>query len=146
MVGVLSPISGGWTIDAPISWIILITLVLACITSVTLGLFISAVAGDSDKGYLYLSFVVVFIVLFSGLIRNEKLGQLVDSLSFLSTGKWAFEGFASSIGIYCWLDSWRFEEFNSTGHMISIWLSLGAFSLIAVSWRCWHCGCVTLVA
>lgn len=111
------------------SWLILITLVLACITSVTLGLLISAVTGDSDKGYLYLSFVVVFIVLFSGLIRNEKLGQLVDSLSFLSTGRWAFEGFASSISLYCWLDSWRFEEFNSAGHIASIWLALILFTL-----------------
>ena len=113
------------------SWSILFTLVLACVTSVTLGLLISAVTGDGDRGYLYLSFVVVFIVLFSGLIRNEKLGQLVDTLSFLSTGRWAYEGFSSSISIYCWLDSWRFEEFNSTGHLLSIWLSLALFSLIA---------------
>ena len=106
------------------SWLILSVLVFACTTSVTLGLLISALAGDSDKGYLYLSFVVVFIVLFSGLIRNEKLQHLVDSLSFLSTGRWAFEGFASSISLYCWLDSWRFEEFNSTGHLRrSTWCS-----------------------
>jgi ABC-type multidrug transport system ATPase subunit len=111
------------------SWLILSVLITACITSVTLGLFISALAGDSDKGYLYLSFVVVFIVLFSGLIRNEKLQQLVDSLSFLSTGRWAYEGFASSVGLYCWLDSWRFEEFNSTGHLLSVYLSLGSLTL-----------------
>jgi len=111
------------------SWLILTTLVLACITSVTLGLLISALAGDSDRGYLYLSFVVVFIVLFSGLIQNQKLDQLVDRLSFLSVGKWAFDGFASSISIYCWLDSWRFDEFNSTGHIVSTWLALGAFAM-----------------
>ncbi|MEM7539455.1 MAG: ATP-binding cassette domain-containing protein [Chloroflexota bacterium] len=111
------------------SWLIVTTLVLASITSVTLGLLISALAGGSDKGYLYLSFVVVFIVLFSGLIQNNKLERLVDTFSFLSTGKWAFEGFASSISVYCWLDSWRFAEFNSTGHLASIWLSLAAFTL-----------------
>jgi len=111
------------------SWLVMITLVLACITSVTLGLFISAITGDSDKGYLYLSFVVVFIVLFSGLIRNEKLEQLIDTLAFLSTGKWAFSGFASSISIYCWFDSWHFDEFNSAGHLASIWLALGAYTL-----------------
>ncbi|MBC8263030.1 MAG: ATP-binding cassette domain-containing protein [Anaerolineales bacterium] len=113
------------------SWLILTTLVLACITSVTLGLLISVVAGGSGRGYLYLSFTVVFIVLFSGLIRNERLEQLVDYLSSFSTGKWAFEGFASSVGLYCWLDSWRFDEFNSTGHIVSVWLSLGIFTLAA---------------
>lgn len=114
-----------------VSWFVLATLVLACIASVTLGLLISALAADSDKGYLYLSFTVVFIVLFSGLIRNEKLEELVNNLSFLSTGKWAFEGFSSSLSIYCWLDSWRFEEFNSTGHIISVWLALMTFIVVA---------------
>jgi hypothetical protein len=56
----------------------------------------------------------------------------VDSLSFLSTGRWAFEGFASSVDLYCWLDSWRFEEFNSTGHLLSVYLSLGALTLGAI--------------
>jgi len=120
-------------LTAKASWLILTTLVLACITSVTLGLCISALAGDSDRGYLYLSFVVVFIVLFSGLIQNQKLEQLVDTLSFASTGKWAYEGVAASIGIYCWQDSWRFDEYNSTGHLLSIWFALGAFTLTAAS-------------
>lgn len=116
-------------LTAKASWLILTTLILACITSVTLGLFISALAGESDQGYLYLSFTVVFIVLFSGLIQNQKLEQLVDTLSFASTGKWAYEGVAASISIYCWLDSWRFDEYNSTGHLLSIWFALGAFTL-----------------
>lgn len=116
-------------LTARASWLILATLILACITSVTLGLFISALAGESDQGYLYLSFTVVFIVLFSGLIQNQRLEQLVDTLSFASTGKWAYEGVAASISIYCWLDSWRFDEYNSTGHLLSIWFALGAFTL-----------------
>lgn len=115
-----------------VSWSVVATLVLACIASVTLGLLISALAGSSDKGYLYLSFGVVFIVLFSGLIRNERLENLVNNLSFLSTGKWAFEGFASSLSIYCWLDSWRFDEFNSLGHLWSVWLALIAFTLASI--------------
>lgn len=113
------------------SWLILVTLILANISSVTLGLFISALAGDSEKGYLYLSFVVVFIVLFSGLIQNQKLEKLVDTLSFASTGKWAYEGVAASLSIYCWLDSWRLDEFNSTGHLLSIWFALSGFTLVA---------------
>jgi hypothetical protein len=96
-----------------------------------LGLLISVLAGDGGKGYVYLSFSVVFIVLFSGLVRNERLESLIDTLSFASTGKWAYEGVASSLGIYCWLDSWRFDEFNSSGHLLSVWLSLGIFILIA---------------
>ena len=111
--------------------LIIITLVLACITSVTLGLLISVLAGDGGKGYVYLSFTVVFIVLFSGLVRNERLEELIDTLSFASTGKWAYEGMASSLSIYCWLDSWRFDEFNSAGHLLSVWLSLGVFMLTA---------------
>ncbi|MBX3001412.1 MAG: ATP-binding cassette domain-containing protein [Caldilineaceae bacterium] len=113
------------------SRLILVTLILACISSVTLGLLISTLAGDSDKGYLYLSFVVVFIVLFSGLIRNDKLEDLIETFSFASTGKWAYEGMASSLSIYCWLDSWHFDEFNSTGHILSVWLALGIFILVA---------------
>jgi ABC-type multidrug transport system ATPase subunit len=118
---------------SPTSGLILVTLILTCITSVTLGLLISCVAADGGKGYLYLSFSVVFIVLFSGLIRNLKLEELINTLSFLSTGKWAYEGISSSISIYCWMDSWRFDEFNSTGHIISIWLSLALFTLISIA-------------
>lgn len=116
---------------SPTTGLILITLVMACVTSVTLGLLISVLAGDGGKGYVYLSFTVVFIVLFSGLVRNERLEALIDTLSFASTGKWAYEGVASSLGIYCWLDSWRFDEFNSSGHLVSVWLSLGIFILVA---------------
>jgi ABC-type multidrug transport system ATPase subunit len=113
------------------SWLILLTLVLACIASVTLGLLISAVAGDSGKGYLLLSFAVVFIILFSGLLENKQLQNLVDTFSVASTGKWAYEGVASSLSIYCWTDSWRFSELNSTGHIASVWIALLAFTLLA---------------
>jgi ABC-type multidrug transport system ATPase subunit len=113
------------------SWLTLTTLVFACIASVTLGLLLSALAGDSGRGYLYLSFVVVFIVLFSGLIRNEKLDNIINLFSFASTGRWAYEGVASSIGIYCWSEGWRFDEFNSIGHIVSVWLSLIIYILIA---------------
>jgi len=114
-----------------VSWLILFTLILSCITSVTLGLLISCAAGDGGKGYLYLTFCAVFIVLFSGLIRNPRLENLISTLSFLSTGKWAYDGISSSISLYCWYDSWRFDEFNSTGHIVSIWLALGVFILVA---------------
>jgi len=121
-------LAGFLTSNVP--WLMLITFALACVASVTLGLLLSALAGDGGKGYLYLSFVVVFIVLFSGLIRNQALERLVDTLSFASTGKWAYEGVASSIGIYCWWDSWHFDEFNSTGHIVSVWLALLSFTLV----------------
>lgn len=115
-----------------VSWLILFTMILSCITSITLGLLISCAASDGGKGYLYLSFAVVFVVLFSGLIRNPNLEELINTLSYLSVGKWSYEGIASSIGIYCWLDSWRFDEFNSSGHILSVWLSLGAFIIVAM--------------
>jgi len=119
-------------ITSNVSWLILFTMILSCITSVTLGLLISCAASDGGKGYLYLSFAVVFLVLFSGLIRNPKLEELINTLSYLSVGKWSYEGIASSVGVYCWLDSWRFDEFNSTGHILSVWLSLGAFIFLAI--------------
>jgi len=113
------------------SWLVLFTLVLCCITSISLGLLISCAAGGSGRGYLYLSFAVVFIVLFSGLLRNPRLEQLIEGFSYFSTGKWAYEGLSSSLDLYCWMDSWRFDEFNSPGHLFSVWLALGAFSLAA---------------
>ena len=115
-----------------VSWLIFFTMILSCVTSITLGLLISCAAADGGKGYLYLSFTVVFVVLFSGLIRNPKLEKLIDALSFFSVGKWSYEGVASSIGVYCWLDSWRFDEFNSSGHIFSVWVSLGVFMIVAM--------------
>jgi len=113
------------------SWLLLITMILSCISSVTVGLFVSAAAANNGRGYLYLSFVVVFLVLFSGLIRNAKVEEIINTLSYFSSGKWAYEGIASSLSLYCWIDSWRFDEFNSTGHIISIWLSLILSTIIA---------------
>jgi ABC-type multidrug transport system ATPase subunit len=92
--------------------LILITLVLACITSITIGLLISILAGKSNRGYLYLSIMVVYLVLFSGLGGNPKLQDLIDFFSFASVGNWAYQGVSSSIDIYCWTGSWDFKEFN----------------------------------
>jgi hypothetical protein len=114
------------------SWLVLTTLVLSCIASVTVGLVISALAGDNDKGYLYLSFIAVFVVLFSGLLKNERLKDLIDSLSIFSTGRWTYEGFSSTLGIYCWSDSWHFDEFNSSGHLVSTWLALLGYTICSV--------------
>jgi hypothetical protein len=113
------------------AWIMLGTIVLTCITSVTVGLLVSALAANTGRGYLILSFVIVFVILFSGLIRNSQLEMLTDYLSVASTGKWAYEGLASIVGVYCWTDSWRFDEFSSVGHLLSVWLALGAFILFA---------------
>lgn len=113
-------------------WLVIITLILSCIAAVTLGLLISCLAADGGKGYLYLSFTVVFVILFSGLIRNVRLEDLIDTLSFLSVGKWSYEGAAASLGLYCWLDDWRFDEFNSTGHILSVWMSLGLYIIISI--------------
>lgn len=115
-----------------VTWLVMNTLILSCITSVTLGLLISCLAADGGKGYLYLSFTVVFIILFSGLIRNPKLEVLIDTLSFISVGKWSYEGTAASLGLYCWLDDWRFDEFNSTGHILSVWMALGLLTIISI--------------
>lgn len=118
-------------VKAPISWLIILTLVLTSIASVTIGLLISVLTGESSKGNLYLTFSCVFILLFSGLTQNKKIANLIDLLSVASPGKWAYEGISSNIGLYCWTDSWRFDEFNSEGHILSIWLSIMSLTLIA---------------
>ena len=133
------------------SRLILTLLCLSCVSSVTIGLLISVLAGDSQRGHLYLSFVVVFMVLFSGLIRNDKLQDLINSLSVFSTGRWAFEALVEDMtvgltsqsaifGLYCWTDDWHFEEFNSIGHVASVYLALRGFRLWQASRQSLYCG------
>lgn len=111
---------------------VLATLIMACVASISVGLLISVLAGErSNWGIYYLSAFVVFLVLFSGLGSNPRLRTLIDFFSFVSTGNWAYQGLSSSVGMYCWTGSWRFDEFNSLGHIFSVWFALLLFVLVA---------------
>ena len=112
--------------------LVLFTLIMACIASISVGLLISVLAGEkSNWGIFYLSAFVVFLVLFSGLGSNPRLRDLIDFFSFASTGNWAYQGLSSTIGVYCWTGSWRFDEFNSSGHILSVWFALLLFVFVA---------------
>ena len=111
----------------------LIGLVLACIASITVGLLISAVAAGSGKESLLLAIVVIFLVLFSGLIRNANFETLINTLSNLATSRWAFDAYSASLSFYCWAGKKRFDEYNSIGHHLSIWLSLVVYVIVAMA-------------
>ncbi len=119
-----------------------ITLVLTCIAAITLGLALSAIAnlgtsglmtaGGDNRATLYLALAVVFHVLLSGLVRNPAFERITNFFSVFVTSKWAIEGFTSSLGFYCWASVKRFDEFNSFGHIFSVWLSLLIYIVIGI--------------
>ncbi|MBN2550187.1 MAG: ATP-binding cassette domain-containing protein [Anaerolineales bacterium] len=112
---------------------VLTTLYLACIAAVTLGLAVSAAASSERTATGLLGIVVVFHLFFSGGVDfNERFRALLDRISVLATSHWAAEGISSSIQLYCWASNPRFQDFNSLGHLISVWLNLGVYIGIAL--------------
>lgn len=112
---------------------VLTTLYLACIAAVTLGLAVSAAASSERTATGLLGIVVVFHLFFSGGVDfNERFRLLLDRLSVLATSHWAAEGISSSIHLYCWAATPRFQDFYSQGHLISVWLNLGVYIGIAL--------------
>lgn len=109
-----------------------VTLILTCIAALTLGLAISAIAGNENVATVLLALAVIFHVLLSGLVRNRALENVINTLSALATSRWGVEGFASSLSFYCWATVKRFDEFNSYGHLVSVWLSLMAYVLVGI--------------
>ena len=110
-----------------------ITLVLTCIAALTLGLTISALAGNDNTATVLLALAVIFHVLLSGLLGNAGLKDVIDRLSTFATSHWAVEGLSSSLSLYCWGPTPRFEEFNSYGHIGSTWLSLLIYILVTLT-------------
>lgn len=101
-----------------------LTLILVCIAAITLGLALSSIAGSDNAATGLLALTVIFHVLLSGLVGNANIKDIIDQLSIFATSHWAVEGFSSSLNIFCWSPTPRFEEYNSWGHIISIYFSL----------------------
>lgn len=107
------------------------TLILVCVAAITLGLAVSSIAGSDNAAAGLLALTVIFHVLLSGLVGNANLKEIIDQLSVFATSHWAVEGFSSSLNIFCWSPTPRFEEYNSWGHIISIYFSLILYILFA---------------
>ncbi len=138
LVGILAPSSilavltfQGQEIPEP--YLVLVTLVLACIASVTLGLAISAAASSERTATGLLGIAVVFHLFFSGGVDfNERFRWLLDRISVFAASHWAAEGISSSTQLYCWAANPRFQDFYSWGHITSIWLNLVVYILLAM--------------
>lgn len=105
-----------------------ITMVLASVASLTLGLMVSAaVGGNNDRatqlaiGVIVINVILAFSVL---VIGSPEFQGFFDFLEPFAATHWGYRGFSSGISIYCWAGSPRFENFNSTGHIIMTWLLL----------------------
>ncbi|MCG3770107.1 MAG: ABC transporter ATP-binding/permease protein [Nitrosomonadaceae bacterium] len=109
------------------------TLVLACVAALSLGIMLSSLAGEDNLATTLLSIVVVFQVMLSGLLKNQLLEDLINNVSILATTRWAFEGLSSNLGYYCWSSVKGFDEFDSSGHIVSVWLSLVAYIIVTLT-------------
>ena len=119
--------------QAQVSGLVLFTLVCTCIAAVSLGLAISAIAGGRESlATALLAIIVIFHVLFSGLIKNKQIEEFINTVSVLATSRWGFEGFTSGLGLYCWSSIKQFDEFNSFGHLGSVWLACVIYTLVSV--------------
>ncbi len=119
--------------ELPMPQYALATLYLACIAAVTLGLAISAIAHTERTATGLLGVVVVFYLFFSGGVEfNENFRGLLERLSVFAASHWAAEGLSSGIKLYCWASNPRFQDFFSLGHLISIWLYLAVYILVAL--------------
>ncbi|MEW5871131.1 MAG: ABC transporter ATP-binding protein/permease [Chloroflexota bacterium] len=112
---------------------VLVTLYLACIASVTLGLAISAASSSERTATGLLGIVVVFYLFFSGGVDfNERLRAFLERLSVFASSHWAAEGISTSIQMYCWAANPRLQDFYSFGHLFAIWLYLLVYILAAL--------------
>lgn len=112
---------------------VLVTLYLACIAAVTLGLAISAASSSERTATGLLGIVVVFHLFFSGGVDfNARFQAILERISVFAASHWAAEGIATSIQMYCWSANPRFQDFASLGHLFSVWLYLGVYILAAL--------------
>jgi ABC-type multidrug transport system ATPase subunit len=110
----------------------LLTFVLACMASLTLGLTISAFSSNQNTGTVLLALVVIVQLVLSGLMQNENMQDLIERLSVLVTSRWAIEGLSTSFSLYCWANP-QFRDYYSLGHLGAIWLFLVVYILVAVA-------------
>lgn len=115
---------------------IIATLLLTSLAALTVGLLTSAaVGGNNDRATQFAIGVIIanVIMAFSALVGGTPAFRaLFDALEPLTVTHFGYRGFASSISIYCWAGQFRFEEFNSLGHLIAVWMYLLVHFLVAV--------------
>jgi ABC-type multidrug transport system ATPase subunit len=137
LVGVLAPslmflvlTFQGQQMPSPI--MVWLTLILACIASVTLGLAISAASNSERAATGLLGIVVVFNLFFSGGVDfNERFQPILERISVYAVSHWAAEGISVSTQLYCWASNPRFQDFFSSGHLVSVWLFIVVYMCIA---------------
>lgn len=112
------------------------TFVLSCIAALTLGLLVSAAVGSNNDRATQLGIAVIIInvtLAFSVLVVATKgFQKLFDTLEPLAASYWGYGGFSSGLSIYCWAGQARLENFNSIGHIVSIWLLLLTHIIVAI--------------
>lgn len=109
----------------------LVSLTLACLAALALGLLLSAASRSDGMATLLLAMAVIFHVFLSGLSNNKQLEWLIDRLSIFASSYWAIRGFSVSGAVYCWSPA-QFKDFYSLGHLLSIWLALLAYMQAAL--------------
>lgn len=119
--------------EIPEANLVLVTLILACIASVTLGLAISAASSSERTATGLLGIAVVFHLFFSGGVDfNERFRWFLERISVFAASHWAAEGIASSSQLYCWAANPRFQDFYSLGHLASVWFNLLVYIFTAM--------------
>ena len=111
-----------------------VTLILACIASVTLGLAISAASNSERAATGLLGIIVVFNLFFSGGVDfNERFQPILERISVYAVSHWAAEGISISTQLYCWASNPRFQDFFSRGHLASVWLFIIVYMCVALA-------------
>ncbi len=109
----------------------MITFILASMAAVVLGLAISAIGSTRENATIGLAIAIICNALLAGLEKNQQFKDLTDRLSVVTSSRWAMEGVATSLKIYCWSNP-LFKDYPSIGHLSSVWVFLLAYILVAV--------------
>ncbi len=115
---------------------IIITLCLTGLAALSLGLLVSSIVGSNNDRATQIVIAVIIanvILAFSVLVvSSREFRSLFATLEPFTATHWGYGGFSSSLNLYCWAGSLRFDDFNSIGHLVSTWLYLIIQSLVAI--------------
>lgn len=115
---------------------IIVTLCLTGLAALSLGLLVSSIVGGNNDRATQLVIAVIIanvILAFSVLVvSSREFRSLFATLEPFTATHWGYGGFSTSLDLYCWAGSLRFDDFNSIGHLVSTWLYLGIQSLVAI--------------
>ncbi|MEP7287157.1 MAG: ATP-binding cassette domain-containing protein [Chloroflexota bacterium] len=115
---------------------IIVTLCLTGIAALSLGLLVSSVVGaNNDRatqiaiGVIIANVILAFSVL---VVTSPKFRVFFATLEPFTVTHWGYSGFSSSLNLYCWAGSLRYDDFNSVGHILSTWLYLLLQIVVAI--------------